>query len=80
MSGPELEIYTLTKYEKARILGTRSLQLSNGAQPMVRVDGLTDVMDIAKKELVEYKMPLIIRRKFPDGSYIDVKVSDMIVN
>jgi DNA-directed RNA polymerase I, II, and III subunit RPABC2 len=74
------EEYTLTKYERARILGTRALQLSNGAQPMVKVDGIIDVMDIAKKELMEYKMPLIIRRKYPDGSYIDVKVSDMIIS
>ncbi len=73
------EPYTLTKYERTRVLGTRALQLSNGAQPMVKVDGITDVMDIAKKELMDYKLPLIIRRKFPDGSYLDIKVSDMVV-
>ncbi len=82
MSNPESrsEPYILTKYERARVLGARALQLSNGAKPMVKVDGLTDVMDFAKKELIEYKMPLIVRRKYPDGSYIDIKVSDMIVN
>ena len=74
------EPYTLTKYERARIIGTRALQLSNGAEPMVKIDGITDVMDIAKKELMLYKLPFIIRRKFPDGSYIDIKVSDMIVS
>jgi len=72
--------YILTKYEKARILGTRALQLSNGAQPMVKIDGLIDVMDIATKELMEYKMPLIIRRKYPDGSHVDIRICDMIVN
>jgi DNA-directed RNA polymerase I, II, and III subunit RPABC2 len=72
--------FILNKYERARVLGTRALQLSNGAQPMVKIDGITDVMDIAKKELMEYKMPLIIRRKFPDGSNIDIKVSEMIIN
>jgi DNA-directed RNA polymerase I, II, and III subunit RPABC2 len=72
--------YILTKYEKARILGTRALQLSNGALPMVRIDGLTDVMEVAKKELREYKLPYIIRRKFPDGSYTDIKVVDMIIS
>jgi len=81
MSKSELKNeYSLTKYERARILGARALQLSNGAQPMVRVDGITDVMDIAKKELMEYKLPFIIRRKFPDGSHVDIKVSDMIVS
>lgn len=72
--------YVLTKYERARVLGARALQLSNGAQPMVRVDGIPDVMDIAKKELREYKLPFIVRRKLPDGSYIDVKLSDMIIS
>jgi len=80
MSKSESQKYTLTKYEKAKVLGTRALQLSNGAQPMVKVDGITDVMDIAKKELDEYKLPFIIRRKYPDGSHIDIKVSDMIIS
>lgn len=73
------EPYTLTKYERARVLGARALQLSNGAKPMVSTSGLTDVLEIAKKELNEYKLPHIIRRKFPDGSYVDIKVSDMII-
>lgn len=70
----------MTKYEKSRLLGIRALQLSEGAPPMVNVEGLRDVMDIAKKELMECKMPLIVRRKYPDGSYTDIKASDMIVN
>lgn len=72
--------YKITKYEKARIIGTRALQLSNGSTPLVQVDGLTDVMDIAEKELREYKMPIIVRRKMPDGSYTDIRVSDMIID
>ena len=31
----------LTKYEKARVLGTRALQLSMNAPPMVEVEGET---------------------------------------
>lgn len=68
----------LTKFEKARIIGTRAQQLSNGSNPMVKVDGITDVMEIAEKELKEHKMPIIIRRKMPDGTYIDIKSSDLI--
>jgi DNA-directed RNA polymerase I, II, and III subunit RPABC2 len=70
---------TITKYERARVLGTRALQLGNGAPPMVNVYGMTDVMEIAKKELRESKLPIIIRRKLPDNTYIDIKVSDMII-
>jgi DNA-directed RNA polymerase subunit K/omega len=71
--------HLLTKYERTRVIGIRALQLSNGAVPMVIVDNIDNVVSIAEKELVEYKMPLIIRRKFPDGTYEDIKVSDMIM-
>ena len=73
------KINRLTKYERARVIGSRATQLSGGAKPMVDTTGLHDVVKIAEKELIENKMPLIIRRKYPDGSYEDVKVSDMIV-
>jgi DNA-directed RNA polymerase I, II, and III subunit RPABC2 len=70
----------LTKYERARVIGTRALQLSNGAVPMVNVDGITNVLTIAEKELMEYKMPIIIKRKMPDGTIISLKVSEMILD
>jgi DNA-directed RNA polymerase I, II, and III subunit RPABC2 len=72
--------FTLTKYERARIIGVRAIQLSNGATPMISVDNMSSVSEIAEQELLEYKMPLIIRRKMPDGSYIDIKVCDMIID
>jgi DNA-directed RNA polymerase I, II, and III subunit RPABC2 len=71
--------YILTKYERARIVGVRAIQLSNGATPMINVDNMFNVSEIAEKELVEYKIPIIIRRKMPDGSYIDIRVCDMII-
>lgn len=72
-------LYTMTKYEKARILGTRAMQLSQGAMPMVPIEGISDAMKIAEIELYSNKMPIIIRRKYPDGSYRDIKVSEMII-
>lgn len=75
-----MKIYVLTKYERARVLGTRAIQLEQGAIPMVPTDGLHSVMDIAEKELRENKLPVIIRRKMPDGTFLDIKVSDMIVD
>eukprot|EP01083_Nonionella_stella_P282686 961936_1 len=45
----------LTKYEKARILGTRALQISMGAPVMVEMVGETDPLEIAQKELREKK-------------------------
>lgn len=61
----------MTKYERARILGTRALQLSMNAPPMVELEGETDPLQIAMKELRERKIPLIIRRYLPDRSYED---------
>eukprot|EP00002_Diphylleia_rotans_P035333 TRINITY_DN7697_c0_g1_i1.p1 TRINITY_DN7697_c0_g1~~TRINITY_DN7697_c0_g1_i1.p1 ORF type:complete len:129 (-),score=41.73 TRINITY_DN7697_c0_g1_i1:458-844(-) len=66
----------LTKYERARVLGTRALQLSMNAPPMVELPGETDPLEIARLELQQRKIPLIIRRFLPDGSYEDWSLSD----
>eukprot|EP01103_Thecamoeba_quadrilineata_P020010 TRINITY_DN8382_c0_g1_i1.p1 TRINITY_DN8382_c0_g1~~TRINITY_DN8382_c0_g1_i1.p1 ORF type:complete len:128 (+),score=36.71 TRINITY_DN8382_c0_g1_i1:65-448(+) len=70
----------MTKYERARILGTRALQISMNAPIMVQLDGETDPLQIAMKELRERKIPLIIRRYLPDGSYEDWSLEDLIIN
>ena len=57
----------MTKYERARILGTRALQISMNAPVMVDLEGETDPLQIAIKELREKKIPLIVRRYLPDG-------------
>merc|ERR1712129_22894 len=67
----------LTKYEKARILGTRALQISMGAPIMIETIGETDPLEIAMKELRERKIPMIIRRFLPDGTFEDWKVSEL---
>jgi DNA-directed RNA polymerases I, II, and III subunit RPABC2 len=59
----------MTKYERARILGTRALQISMNAPVLVDVEGETDPLEIAIKELREKKIPLKIRRYLPDGYY-----------
>jgi len=70
----------MTKYERARILGTRALQISMNAPIMVELEGETDPLQIAMKELRERKIPLIIRRYLPDGSYEDWTVDELITD
>ena len=70
----------LTKYERARVLGTRALQISMNAPVMVDVDGETDPLKIAMKELRERKIPIIIRRYLPDESHEDWKIDELIVD
>jgi DNA-directed RNA polymerase I, II, and III subunit RPABC2 len=68
----------MTKYERARVLGTRALQISMNAPVMVELAGETDPLDIATKELRERKVPFIIRRYLPDGSFEDWSVAELI--
>lgn len=70
----------MTKYERARVLGTRALQLSHGAAPCVNFDNETDPLAIARKELREKKIPFIIRRYLPDSSYEDFTIDELILD
>jgi DNA-directed RNA polymerase I, II, and III subunit RPABC2 len=69
----------MTKYERARVLGTRALQISMNAPVLVPLDGESDPLQIAIKELSQKKIPLIIRRYLPDGSFEDWSVSELII-
>ena len=69
----------LTKYERARVLGTRALQISMNAPVMVDIAGETDPLKIAEKELREKKIPIIIRRYLPDGSHEDWPLKELII-
>ena len=69
----------LTKFERAKILGERAIQISNGAKVMVEVDeGVWDPMIIAEKELREKKIEYIVRRYLPDGRYEDWDLNELI--
>ena len=58
----------LTKYEKARILGARALQISMGAPILINLEGETDSLEIALKELKNRIIPIVIRRYLPCGN------------
>ncbi len=53
----------LTKYEFARIIGARSLQLSCGAPPMIKIDGPLNFIDIAEEEFKKGILPLTVLRE-----------------
>jgi DNA-directed RNA polymerase I, II, and III subunit RPABC2 len=68
----------MTKYERTRILGTRALQISLNAPVLVELNGESDPLQIAMKELREKKLPLMVRRYLPNGSFEDWSVSELI--
>ena len=57
----------LTKYERVRILGDRSTQLSLGAKPMVKGVQKLDPKEIAQLELKMGVIPFIVIRTLPTG-------------
>jgi DNA-directed RNA polymerase I, II, and III subunit RPABC2 len=69
----------MTKYERARVLGTRALQISKNAPLMVDDGGESDPYRLAELELDAKKIPFIVRRYLPDASYEDWKVSELYV-
>ena len=70
----------LSKYEKAKVLGIRAMQIAQGApfpSNLTHEKQLTDPLDIAEKELLAKSSPLIIRRILPNGEFEDVAVSEL---
>jgi DNA-directed RNA polymerase I, II, and III subunit RPABC2 len=68
----------LTRFERARITGARSLQLSLGAPSLIRVsDDIRDSISLASTELDLKALPISIRRVLPNGLYQDIPIDIM---
>jgi DNA-directed RNA polymerase I, II, and III subunit RPABC2 len=66
---------TLTRFERARIIGARSLQLSLGAPTLVDSSKkFNDTISIAVAELSLKVLPISIRRILPNGLYQDIPI------
>lgn len=71
MVGPP----TLTRFEKARILGARALQLSLGAPPFISVPKeVATSLDLAYTELEKRVIPITIRRVLPNGDFQNIPI------
>lgn len=70
----------LSVYEKTKILSFRSNQLAQGARPYVTVpEHMTNVLEIAKLELTQRKLPYIIKRPMPDKTFEYWRLSDLMI-
>ena len=71
-------IPVMTKFEKTKILGLRSAQLSEGAKPLIPLsDEIISSYVIASMELKQKKIPFIIKRPIPNGGSEYWKISDL---
>ena len=67
---PKPEVF-ITKYEQARLVGSRALQLAMGAPPLVDIDKLKkqfpskyfSPVDLAKLEFEDGVIPMQVMRK-----------------
>ena len=79
--GPKM----LTRFEYARILGARALQISMGAPVLAESDDPSewdtlstgeqeqgDPLLISEREIKQGLLPILVRRSLPDGRYQDI--------
>lgn len=69
----------MTRFEKARVLGARALQISMGAPPLIESKAITP-LEIAEEELREAVLPMTIRRKLPDRTHKDLPLKMLLRN
>jgi DNA-directed RNA polymerase subunit K/omega len=63
----------LTRFERARIVGARALQIAMGAPILIEQEKApTNPIDIALQELEIAILPITIRRTLPDETYEDI--------
>ena len=66
---------TLTRFEKARIMGARALQLSLGAPVFIEIPkNATTSLEIAMEELNQRVIPIVIRRTLPNSDYQNIPI------
>jgi DNA-directed RNA polymerase subunit K/omega len=49
-----------TRFEKARIIGARALQLAMGAPPLIRISGNKRPLDVAQEEFNKGLVPITV--------------------
>jgi DNA-directed RNA polymerase subunit K/omega len=70
----------LTLYEKTKIIGFRANQLAQGARPLIEPPAhVTDVLEIARLELEQRRLPFILKRPMPDGTYEYWRLADLMI-
>lgn len=68
----------LTRFEIAKLIGTRAAQIENGAEPLCDVpNDVYHAKDIAELEFQERCIPFLIRRYLPNGKHEDWRLVDL---
>jgi DNA-directed RNA polymerase subunit K/omega len=68
-----------TRFEVARLIGARALQISLGAPILVKTEE-KDPIKIARLEFKQKLIPMTIKRRLPNGEEVFVNVKAAIEN
>jgi DNA-directed RNA polymerase subunit K len=69
-----------TRFEVARLIGARSLQIALGAPLLIEKKGDISSINLAKMEFKERIVPITVKREMPDGSKVVVSAKTAIDN
>jgi DNA-directed RNA polymerase subunit K len=69
----------LTRFEVARLVGARSLQISLGAPILVKAERM-NAIETAKEEFREKMIPITVKRKFPSGEETVIEIKKAMEN
>lgn len=65
----------LTRFEKARVVGARALQIAMGAPILISPSsGVGNPIDLALAELDAGVLPITVRRMLPNGDFQDIPI------
>ncbi len=69
----------LTRFEKARIIGARALQISMGAPILVNIKTApSGLFALAEHELKAGNLPMTVRRSLPTGEHADIPLRTLL--
>jgi len=70
----------LTNFERTKIIGLRANQISRGSVPFISVPKhITDVRDIARLELEQKRLPYLVKRPLPNGTFEYWRLCDLLI-
>ena len=64
----------ITRFERARLITARALQLSFGAPPLIKASADSTSYTLASQELEKGVLPLTVMRYYPNGSVEKIAV------
>lgn len=77
-AAQRLGVPYLTKYERARVISARAVQISRGSPARINPMGNHDPVAIAKLELEAGRTPFLVKRKMPDERVEELPLSELL--